>query len=113
MTNKESKVLLEKWKNRLRLQDWTIKLHINLAPDDMSLDGCVGCTDWSEVNKTARIEILDEKYYGDRLVPYNFEETLVHELLHLKFTFWCQSTDEVEDRYMHTIIEDLARALTE
>lgn len=51
--------------------------------------------------------------YGDRIVPFNFEKTLVHELLHLKFSFWCQNEDDVGDRVMHQMIDDLARALTE
>ena len=46
-------------------------------------------------------------------MPFNFEKTLVHELLHLKLTFWCQNEDSVSDRLMHQIIDDLARAFTE
>lgn len=45
--------------------------------------------------------------------PFDFEKTLVHELLHLKFSFWCQNEDDVGDRAMHQIIDDIARALTE
>ena len=48
-----------------------------------------------------------------RIVPFDFEKTLVHELLHLKFSFWCQNEDDVGDRVMHQMIDDLARALTE
>ena len=110
MTNAD---LLLKWVHRLGLTDWRIKLVTNCAPDEMTLPNVAGCTDWSEAIKTARIEILDPKFYGDRIVPFNFEKTLVHELLHLKLSFWCQNTDEVEDRVMHQIIDDLARAFTE
>ena len=46
-------------------------------------------------------------------MPFSFEKTLVHELLHLKLTFWCQNEDSVSDRLMHQIIDDLARAFTE
>ena len=46
-------------------------------------------------------------------MPFDFEQTLVHELLHLKFSFWCQNEDDVGDRAMHQMIDDLARALTE
>lgn len=72
-----------------------------------------GCTEWSEAIKTARIEIINPACYGNRIVPFNFEKTLVHELLHLKFSFWCQNEDDVGDRVMHQMIDDLARALTE
>lgn len=59
------------------------------------------------------IEIINPACYGDRIVPFDFEKTLVHELLHLKFSFWCQNEDDIGDRVMHQMIDDLARALTE
>ena len=77
------------------------------------LRNTTGCTEWSEAIKTARIEIINPACYGDRIVPFDFEKTLVHELLHLKFSFWCQNEDDVGDRVMHQMIDDLARALTE
>lgn len=109
----EELALLEKWKRKLCLQEWRIKLLTNLRPEEMTMDGVAGCTVWSEAIKTARIEIIDPVYYGDRIVPFDFEKTLVHELLHLKFSFWCQNEDDVGDRVMHQMIDDLARALTE
>ena len=72
-----------------------------------------GCTEWSETGKNARIEIIDPEYYGERITPFNFEKTLIHELLHLKMSFGCQNEDNVEDRVMHQIIDDLARAFVE
>lgn len=105
--------LLEYWQQRLCLQEWRIKLCDKMKPEDMTISNCCGCTDWSEAIKTARIEIIDPLYYGERIVPFNYEKTLVHELLHLKFSFWCQDEDNVEDRVMHQIIDDLARALTQ
>ena len=111
-TNEEL-ALLEKWKRKLCLQEWRIKLLTRLRPEEMTMDDVAGCTEWSESIKTARIEIVDPAYYGDRIVPFDFDETLVHELLHLKFSFWCQNEDDVGDRVMHQMIDDLARALTE
>lgn len=105
--------MLAYWQKRLCLQDWRIKLNTYCTPDDILLNGAVGSTDWNETIKTARIDILDPKYYGERIVPFSFEKTLVHELLHLKFSFWCQDDGKIEDRLMHQIIDDLARALTE
>ena len=105
--------LLEKWKRRLGLHDWTIKLCVNCKPEEMTMSNVAGCTEWSEPVKTARIEIIDPEYYGERIVPFNFEKTLIHELLHLKMSFWCQNEDNVEDRVMHQIIDDLARAFVE
>lgn len=105
--------MLKKWKRRLCLQEWRISLETHLHPEEMSMDGVSGCTEWSEAIKTARIEIIDPACYGERVVPFSFEKTLVHELLHLKLTFWCQNEDSVSDRLMHQIIDDLARAFTE
>ena len=113
LATNEELALLEKWKRKLCLQEWRIKLLTRLRPEEMTIaDTAAGCTEWSEVNKVARIEIIDPAYYGTRIVPFNFEKTLVHELLHLKITFWCQNDDDVSDRIMHQIIDDLARALT-
>lgn len=96
-----------------REQEWRIKLVTHLLPEEISVSNATGCTDWSESIKTARIEIINPACYGDRIVPFNFEKTLVHELLHLKFSFWCQDEYSVADRLMHQYIDDLARALTE
>lgn len=111
-TYKEAQKLLAKWTKRLCLQDWKIKLNINCKPEDMAIQDASGDTSWSESGKCARIDIIDPAYYGKRIVPFRFEQVLVHELLHLKFTFWCQEDKKIEDRLMHQYIDDLARALT-
>ena len=94
----EEQRLLEKWQKKLCLQEWRIKIVTHLRPEEMSVNNATGCTDWSESIKTARIEIINPACYGDRIVPFNFEKTLVHELLHLKFSFWCQDEYSVADR---------------
>lgn len=109
----EELALLEKWKRKLCLQEWRIRLETNMHPDEMYISHAAGCTEWSESIKTARIEIIDPKFYGNRIVPFDFEKTLIHELLHLKMSFWCQNEDSVSDRAMHQVIDDLARAFTE
>ena len=109
----EEQQVLEKWQKKLCLQDWRIQLVTHLRPEEMSVSNVAGCTDWSESIKTARIEIIDPNFYGERIVPFKFEKTLVHELLHLKFSFWCQDENNIGDRLMHQYIDDLARALTD
>lgn len=79
----------------------------------MELNGCDGCTEWTECIKTARIEIIDPQYYGERIVPFDFEKTLVHELLHLKTCLVSDMVDEFQARYMHQMIDDLARAFVD
>ena len=66
-TNEEL-ALLEKWKRKLFLQEWRIGLLTHLHPEEMTIDGVAGCTEWSEAIKTARIEIINPACYGDRIV---------------------------------------------
>ncbi len=105
--------LLREWQKRLGLHDWTIKLVYNCKPEDMTLENCSGCTEWTEANKTARIEMLSPSEYGQRILPYDFEKTLVHELLHLKLSLVSDNVPDLQARYMHQIIDDLARAFVD
>lgn len=102
--------LLEEWQKRLGLQDWRIKLCNNCKPEEMTIQDSAGCTEWTEAIKTARIEIIDPKYYGERIEPFDYEKTLVHELLHLKTCLVSDVLDDLQVRYMHQMIDDLARA---
>ncbi len=106
-------MMLTEWQNRLGLQDWRIKLEVNCKPGEMELDDCAGCVEWTEATKTAKIQILDPQFYGERIVPFDFEKTLVHELLHLKTSLVSDSAPDMQVRYMHQIIDDLARALVD
>lgn len=110
---KEHEALLEEWKERLGLHDWRITLNDNCHPDDMSMKNCVGCTDWTEAKKTARIDMLNPVHYGERIVPFDWECTLVHELLHLKLSLLSNDESNLQDRYVHQIIDDLARAFVD
>lgn len=105
--------LLREWQKRLGLDDWRIKLVDNMNPEDMMLENVSGDVDWSESIKTARIEIMNPKFYGKRIVPFDYEKTLVHELLHLKLCLVSDKVDEFQTRYMHQIIDDLARAFVD
>lgn len=51
-TNEEL-ALLEKWKRKLYLQEWRIKLLTHLHPEEMTVRNTAGCTEWSEAIKTA------------------------------------------------------------
>lgn len=113
MTTQKGWSLLHEWKQRLGLTDWRIKLVDNCEPEDMSLRDVAGSTEWTESVKTARIEIMDPKFYGDRIVPFDYEKTLVHELLHLKFSLISLDVGDLQTRYVHQIIDDLARAFVD
>ena len=105
--------LLKEWQKRLGLHEWHIKLIYNCKPEDMTLDGCSGCTEWTESVKAATIEILSPTSYGNRILPFDFEKTLVHELLHLKLSLVSDNVPDLQARYMHQIIDDFARAFVD
>ena len=104
---------LTEWQNRLGLQDWTIKLYEDCSPNDMTLMGCAGEVEYSEPNKSATIRIIGDKDYGDRIIPFNPEKTLVHELLHLKFCLLDETENSLQNRLVHQLIDDLARAFVD
>ena len=107
------KQLFLEWKDRLGLQDWHIELRDNCSPNDMNLRDCAGETEWQEVSKCAVIRIISEKDYGDRIVPFDKEKTLVHELLHCKFSLLGESGNDLQDRLQHQLIEDIAKVLVD
>lgn len=104
--------LLEEWQERLFLQAWRIIIRPKCKPDEMQ-NGCWGSTEWEEVNKTARIDIVDPECLTDKMIPFDFETVLVHELLHLKFCLLSNETDSMSDRYVHQIIDEMARSLVD
>ena len=107
----DSKKMLDKWLKRLGLQDWTVALQSDCRPDEMTNAGVSGETEYTEEIKCAYVRILDEKYYGARIKPFCYEQTLIHELLHLKFALLDNSDNDIHDRLLHQCIDDLATAL--
>ena len=105
--------LLKEWQHRLGLDDWKIVLKEDCSPNDMVLKDVVGETSFEEVNKCAVIRIITEKDYGDRIISFNFEKTLIHELLHLKFCLLSESGNDLQNRIVHQLIEDMAKALVD
>lgn len=107
--------LLKEWQNRLGLQDWHIVLKTNCRPENMAMEDVAGCTTWTESTKCAVIEILDEQFFPDGCAarPYDFERTLVHELLHCKMSVLSDDDCGVQYRVVHQMIDDLARALVD
>ena len=112
MDDKTAEKLLDEWKIRLGLQEWRITFCPFCKPEDMEGEG-VGCTSWEEVIKVAKIMILDESYYGNYTISFDFEKTLVHELLHLKTCLISDTENELQERIAHQLIDDLARALVD
>lgn len=109
MTNKQ---LLKYWQKTLGLQDWIIDLRDNAIPSECVYQNCCGETEWTESIKTAVIRIQKPECYGKRITPFNFEKTLIHELLHIKFCLLSDNNDEdLRYRLIHQQIEDFAKIL--
>lgn len=107
------KKLLNEWQKRLSMQDWRVFMKENCKPSEMSVDESSGCISWQESSKTAYMQIIDPEYYGDRVIPFDFEKTLVHELLHLKFCLFYDEDGEVRERLVHQVIDEISRALVD
>lgn len=105
--------LLQEWKHRLGLDDWTIVLYDNVSPMDMESQSATGEVNYDELHKCASICIIDKKYYGKRLIPMDKEKTLVHELLHIKFWFLDKGESLLQNRMVHNLIDEMAVALVE
>ena len=114
--------LLDEWSIRLGLKDWYIVLEADVKPEDMKADDADGFVVFEETTKSARIQIIDPKareedegiFSASR--PFDFEETLVHELLHLKLCLLERGDDwetKLQLRILHQIIDDLSRALVD
>lgn len=108
--------ILNEWQERLGLQDWAIVLRYNCKQEDLSNENWQGENNWETSIKCATIKIISPEVYGnDRMLKFDFEKTLVHELLHIKFgvldIFSGSYESKVVDEVRHQLIDDLARAL--
>ena len=112
MTNDEATKLFDEWVERLGLQDWKICFCHCCKKDEMALPDSRGCSIFHEATKVAKIQILDpEDDWQDCITPFDWEKTLVHELLHLKTSFISSECDSLQERIAHQLIDDLAKAL--
>lgn len=111
----EHERLLQEWQKRLGLQDWYIILKTNCRPENMAMQDVEGCTTWTESTKSAWIDILDEQFFPEHAAarPYDFERTLVHELLHCKLSVLSEDETGIQYRIVHQLIDDLARAMVD
>ena len=111
MKIKNNNALLNYCPRVLGLNDWNTLSKEDRSPNEMILKDVSGETEWEETNKCAVVRIISEKDYGDRILPFNFEKTLIHELLHLKFCLLGESGNDLQDRLVHQLIDDMAKAL--
>ena len=75
-----------RWQRRLRLEDWTIKVEVRRLAD--MGQGTLASIDPHSVKRQARVRLLDprdvdgQRFWFDG-EAWNWELSLVHELLHL------------------------------
>ena len=105
--------LSNKWVSILQLNDWTIDFKYHCSPEEMTLDGVAGEAEYVESRKYATVRILNKSYYNETTIKYDFEQVLVHELLHIKFClFWNDADDNcISNRLLHQMIDDMAKSL--
>lgn len=96
------------WQRTLKLLDWDVS--VKLVPH-REMPDAIGHVRWDLDEKTADIRlIMPEDYPSGALRPYNIEETLVHELLHLHLVTFDMS-DEPKRLALEQAINAIARAL--
>jgi len=110
MKVKKANKLLRKWTKKLGIDDWTILLKIDQS--EKSMEDAVGDIDFCLQNKTAIIRILNEKEYDDDIIlSFDFEKTLVHELLHIRWRAFQPDIDTLEYKLFHQALNDMAKLL--
>lgn len=105
------KNMLKYWQNNLLLNNWKIIVKDDCPVTDFVLKDVCGETEWDLVNRCAVIRIISKDQYGNRIIPYDKERILVHELLHIKFSLLWESNDETHNLILHNLIEDMANSL--
>ena len=113
MKKQKPEELLIEWMNRLDLNDWEIQFEPCCSEEEMELADCDGCSIYMEMRKIARIQIINPELRKDPRYSFDYEEALVHELLHLKFCMLETSDDwnDLQMRILHRELNDIARAL--
>lgn len=112
MTEPEAKRLFEKWRDRLHLEAWDIRFEWKVRQRDMYVDESCGCTRYEHSTRQAVIQILDEvDTDGVFEFSFDYERILVHELLHIKFSDLEDSGNELRDKLLHQLVDDMAKVL--
>lgn len=76
-------VLADEWRYALGLQNWTIKI-VFLKAQEMPTEGAQATVEVALPIRGAVISFVEpDNYVGN--FPYNMEQALIHELLHIKF----------------------------
>lgn len=96
------------WSSVLDLSRWSIKFQWRVKATEMNISDTFGCTSFNKVTRLAIVQIIDQDDVTEPMGEFNYEKTLVHELLHLKMAFLDDSGDDLRDTLTHAMIDDLA-----
>lgn len=84
------------WQRRLRLQDWIVK--VRMCRQHELPVGSLAHVHYVVEKKMATVRITDPADYPpDSMFPYDMENSLVHELLHLHFAPLTGDESSVEE----------------
>ena len=113
MTEERANDLFQKWVRILRLGDWDIRFHWRVHPAEMAEKDSAGCSSYNWVCKQAVIEIADPAKYKMDMAGFEFdyEQILVHELMHLKMSLVDDHDDRMIGAVVHQLVDDLAKSL--
>jgi hypothetical protein len=109
LTEDELNQLCREWQERLGLLHWRVNLFIKRSHD---LKVRHGECHYTLSRQQASIWLLDPNDHSCYCqFPYDMEEVLVHEILHLHFAPFAAEDDTPEDTRQEQVIETLAVAL--
>lgn len=112
MSEETAKKLFEKWVKILRLEEWDIHFKWGCDPMRMAVRDSAGCTSYNDVCRQAVIEIADLRLYqSDMDFDIDYEQIIVHELMHLKMSILDTGESEIQNKSVHILVDSLARAL--
>ena len=110
MTDEEREALFRLWIDRLMLQNWSISALLNAGIGEMQDRRAAGECAYRTTIRSAEIHILRQDAYADPNA-YDFEATLVHELLHIKLGIVYDTLEGAALELLHQAINDLSIAL--
>lgn len=113
MTEDIANALFQKWVKILQLGDWDIRFKWRCDPMRMAIPDSAGCTSYNDVCRQAVIEIADLNLYQTDMEDFkpDYEQILVHELMHLKMSILNTEENEIQNKAVHILVDAMARAL--
>jgi hypothetical protein len=104
--------LLDEWVKRLWLNAWEIEANLACHPSELDEERLSGQAEWHTSVKLGAIKVKAERF-AECSDEFDFEQTLVHELLHLKFGIFYDNSQGIAQDLLHQTLDELATALVD